>query len=127
MGTQLDGISVLDLVHEFDIDALYGADRKDLAIPAYGSMSAFNFDDDNPPASEISFHDLLSDHAASQQGYTETTSNLAFPPHTTNAAIAEHYGHSFRIPQCLSLSQVQPLRLRRTDCRAVAVEGTVIP
>ncbi|PBK62376.1 hypothetical protein ARMSODRAFT_980659 [Armillaria solidipes] len=80
--------------------ALSGSDGKDLGLPGYGSMPALHFDDNNPPAAEISFLDLPIDHAA--LGYAPTTSNpvcgynpqaIAFPPQTTNVAIAEHYGH----------------------------------
>ncbi|KAK0439159.1 hypothetical protein EV421DRAFT_872240 [Armillaria borealis] len=84
--------------------ALSGSDRKDLAIPGYGSMPAFHFADGNPPASEISFDELSIDHAV--LGYATTTSNpvggynpqvIAFPSHTTNVAIAEHYRHPFHV------------------------------
>ncbi|SJL14048.1 uncharacterized protein ARMOST_17500 [Armillaria ostoyae] len=83
--------------------ALSGSDGKDLGLSGYGSMPALHFDDNNPPAAEISFLDLPIDHAA--LGYAPTTSNpvcgynpqaIAFPQ-TTNVAIAKHYGHPLHV------------------------------
>ncbi|SJL08845.1 uncharacterized protein ARMOST_12216 [Armillaria ostoyae] len=105
--TDTDCQLALELPHFTDANsslALSGCDCKDLAIPGYGSMPAFHFDDNNPPASEISFDELSIDHAV--LGYATTTSNpvggynpqaIAFPPHATNVALAEHYGHPFHV------------------------------
>ncbi|KAK0434085.1 hypothetical protein EV421DRAFT_2023151 [Armillaria borealis] len=84
--------------------ALSGSDGKGLGLPGYGSMPALHFDYNNPPPAEICFLDLPIDHAA--LGYASTTSNpvcgynpqaVAFPPQTTNVAIAEHYGHPLHV------------------------------
>ncbi len=109
--TDTDRQLALELPHTSDTSssasaslALSRSDRKDLAIPGYGSMPAFHFADGNPPVSEISFDELPIDHAV--LGYATTTSNpvggynpqaIAFPPHGTSVGIAEHYGHPFHV------------------------------
>ncbi len=81
-----------------------GSDDKDQALPGYGSLPAFHFEGNNPPATKISWHDLPVDHAGLD--YAPTTSNpvsgynpqaIVFPPRTTNVALAEHYGHPLHV------------------------------
>ncbi len=80
------------------------SDDKDQALPEYGSLPAFHFEDNNPPTTRISWHNLTIDHA--ELDYTSTTSNpvsgynpqaIVFPPQTMNVAIAEHYGHLLHV------------------------------